>query len=73
LPINVLLLYAITPTKWLLIISIGLIILINSVGLVTTFKNHQKLILNNLFYFILYLCALEIGPYLILYKIIAKN
>ena len=73
LPINVLLLYAITPTKWILLSSIVLLILVNSVGLVTTFKNHQKLILNNLFYFILYLCALEIGPYLILYKIIAKN
>ena len=73
LPINILLLYALTPTKLILLISIGLIVLINFFGLLTTFKNHQKLILNNLFYFILYLCALEIGPYLILYKIITIN
>lgn len=72
LPINVLLLYSITPSKLIIYVSIGLIILINSVGLITSFKNHQKLILNNLFYFILYLCALEIGPYLILYKLIVK-
>lgn len=71
--INVILLYALTPSKLILIISIGLIVLINLLGLMTTFKNHQKLILNNLFYFILYLCALEIGPYLILYKIITKH
>jgi hypothetical protein len=73
LAINALILYAITPSKWILFIGIGLILLVNIFGLITTFKNHQKLILNNLFYFILYLCALEIGPYLILYKIIAKE
>ncbi|MEO6347894.1 MAG: DUF4271 domain-containing protein [Aquaticitalea sp.] len=73
LPINVILLYALTPSKLVIYISIGFMILINSVGLITSFKNHQKLILNNLFYFILYLCALEIGPYLILYKLIIKD
>ena len=71
--INVILLYALTPSKLIVIICIGLIVLVNLMGLLTTFKNHQKLILNNLFYFILYLCALEIGPYLILYKIITKH
>ncbi len=73
LAINALILYAITPSKWILLVGIGLIILVNIFGLITTFKNHQKLILNNLFYFILYLCALEIGPYLILYKLITKE
>lgn len=72
LPINALLLYAVTPSKLILYTSIGIIVLVNCLGLVTTFKNHQKLIVNNLFYFILYLCALEIGPYLILYKIITN-
>jgi hypothetical protein len=73
IPINILLLYAISPTKMIIYISVGLMILINFFGLITTFKNHQKLILNNIFYFILYLCALEIGPYLILYKLIIKD
>lgn len=73
LPINVLLLYTFSPSKLAIYISIGLMLLINFIGLITTFKNHQKLILNNLFYFILYLCALEIGPYLILYKLIIKD
>jgi len=70
LPINCLLIYAITPTKPILYICFSLIILINLLGFISSFKNHQKLLLNNLFYFILYLCALEIGPYLILYKLI---
>ena len=73
LPINVLLLFSISPTKVIIYICIGLIFLVNIVGLVTSFKNHRKLIASNLFYFILYLCALEIGPYLILYKLIVKN
>lgn len=73
LPINVLLLFTLTPSKLTIYISVGLIILINFIGLITSFKIHRKLILNNLFYFILYLCALEIGPYLILYKLIIKD
>lgn len=70
LPINCILIYTIAPTKPVIYGCIGLIILINLLGFLTSFKNHQKLLLNNLFYFILYLCALEIGPYLILYKLI---
>jgi hypothetical protein len=73
LPVNILLTYAIQPTKVILFVIFGCIILINLSGFITSFKNHQKLLLNNLFYFILYLCALEIGPYLILYKLIIDN
>ena len=70
LPINCLLIYSLSPTKPIIYACIILIILINLLGFLSSFKNHQKLLLNNLFYFILYLCALEIGPYLILYKLI---
>jgi len=70
LPINILLIYSITPSKPLIYTVISLVLLINLIGFITSFKKHQKLIFDNLFYFILYLCALEIGPYLILYKLI---
>ncbi|MFK7781920.1 DUF4271 domain-containing protein [Psychroserpens sp.] len=70
LPINCLLIYTISPSEVVIYSCLGLIVLINIVGFISSFKNHQKLLLNNLFYFILYLCALEIGPYLILYKLI---
>lgn len=63
-------LFATEPSKTLIITTIGLVTLINLIGFVTTFKSHQNLLLNNFFYFILYLCTLEIGPYLISYKII---
>ncbi len=70
LPINILLIFAVNPSKTILYIVAGLILVINLVGFITSFKIHQKLILNNLFYFILYLCALEIAPYIILYKVL---
>jgi len=70
LPVNILLIYTITPTKGIVYAVLALIFLINLMGFMTSFKNHQKILLNNLFYFILYLCALEIGPYLILYHFI---
>ncbi|WP_047550058.1 DUF4271 domain-containing protein [Psychroserpens sp. Hel_I_66] len=73
-PINCVLIYTLSPTNTIIYtiiyVTIGLIILINLIGFVSSFKNHQKLLINNIFYFILYLCALEIGPYLILYKLI---
>ena len=72
LPVNALILYTIAPSKIIIFSVIGLVFIINLIGFMTSFKNHQKLLLNNLFYFILYLCALEIGPYLILYKIIVE-
>ena len=70
LPINILLIFAVNPSKTILYIVAGLILVINLVGFITSFKIHQKLILNNLFYFILYICALEIAPYIILYKVL---
>ena len=73
LPINILLIYTLNPSKLIIYGVIGLLVLINLIGFITSFKNHQKLIMSNLFYFILYLCALEIGPYLILYKLIIDN
>ncbi len=35
-------------------------------------KNNQKLVFGKMFYFILYLCALEISPFIIIYKLIIK-
>jgi len=70
LPVNILMIYTFAPTKSFIYAILGLIFLINLIGFITSFKNHQKLLLDNLFYFILYLCALEIGPYIVLYWLI---
>ena len=73
LPINLILIFTITPNNNIFIIIIGFLLLINSIGFVTSFKTHQKLIISNLFYFILYLCAFEIAPYIILYKVFIES
>ena len=66
--VNGLLLYTIQPTKIVLLIAVSLLVLINLIGFITSFKMHQKTVGHNIFYLILYLCALEISPYIILYK-----
>ncbi len=40
---------------------------------ITSILYYQKLILGKIFYFILYLCTLEIGPYYILYHWLTKK
>ena len=58
-------------SKNILIITIlGLFILLNLISLTLTLTNHQKSIGRHLFYFILYLCALEIAPYLMLINLL---
>ena len=69
LPINALLIFNIKPSMPVFHIVIGLLLIVNIIGLATSFKTHQSIIKHNFFYFILYLCALEIAPYIILYKV----
>ncbi len=63
---NILLTYVFIASKTVVFTSIFLIILINAVGWFTIIKNHQKFITAHFFYFILYLCALEIAPFVII-------
>ena len=69
LPINALLIFNVKSSLTIFYVAIGLLLVVNVIGLVTSFKTHLSVIKNNLFYFILYLCALEIAPYIILYKV----
>lgn len=72
-PINIILLFSTTPNKTVIISVIILLVIINCIGLLTSFKSNLNLIKREFFYFILYLCALEIGPYIILYKVFLEN
>ncbi|WP_276388676.1 DUF4271 domain-containing protein [Eudoraea chungangensis] len=63
---NIILSYIIPNSKIVLFISIFLIGLINLIGWVRIIKNYQILISGYFFYFILYLCALEIAPFVII-------
>ncbi|ETN93777.1 protein of unknown function [Zhouia amylolytica] len=70
LPFITLLIYSDLNKKILFFSTISLFILLNVISFVLILKNHQKIIRYNLFYFILYLCALEIAPILILVKVL---
>ncbi|TXG36817.1 DUF4271 domain-containing protein [Seonamhaeicola maritimus] len=69
LPINAFLLYSLELTLPIIYIMLIILLIVNIIGLITSFKTHQSLIKSHFFYFILYLCALEIAPYVILYKV----
>ena len=69
LPINAILIFSITPNKDIIYTVLAILFFVNLSGLITSFKAYQNEIKNNYFYFILYLCALEIAPYVIIYAI----
>jgi hypothetical protein len=52
---------------------IAIVIAANLVTYVVSVKNYQNLIFSKLFYFILYLCALEIAPYYFMYYWFTKG
>jgi len=60
--------FSIKPDLNTLLILTGILFLVNMLILSYSYKNYRSLIFSNLFYFLLYICALEISPYLILYK-----
>ena len=70
LPFNIIFIYTAEPSKIFIIIFIAAILLFNIIVMISAYKKNENLILNNLLYFILYLCALEIAPYFIVYKVL---
>jgi len=69
---NLFLLYTNHFSKIIILVALSLIVLVNVTGFIASFKNYQKIINPNFFYFLLYLCALEIGPYVLLYKVFSE-
>lgn len=65
---NLIFYFSIKPALNILLILTGILFLVNMLILSYSYKNYRSLIFSNLFYFLLYICALEISPYLILYK-----
>ncbi|WP_366894051.1 DUF4271 domain-containing protein [uncultured Aquimarina sp.] len=70
LPLNLLFIYTTKPSKIVLIVLIASLVILNLIILFSIYKKNENIILNHSFYFILYLCALEIAPYFMLYKLI---
>jgi hypothetical protein len=72
LPINIYLFYKNTPSNILIYFTIAVILIINLFSYLVSLKIYQNLLIGKLFYFILYLCALEIAPYYFIYYLITK-
>ncbi|MDA8592234.1 DUF4271 domain-containing protein [Flavobacteriaceae bacterium] len=49
------------------------ILLMLAAGMIKTIRSNLNTLLNNFFYFILYLCTLEIGPFLVVYKVLNRD
>ena len=73
LPINIILFYYDAVSKNIPLIIIGLVLVINMLTYLISIKNYQNVIFGKLFYFILYLCALEIAPYYFMYYWFTKG
>ncbi len=73
LPINAILFYYDNLSRNIPLFIIGLILITNTLIYFVSIKNYQNLILSKLFYFILYLCALEIAPYYFMYYWFTKR
>jgi hypothetical protein len=73
LPVNIYLFYNNSLSNVLIYCIIGVILAINLYSYLISLKIYQNLLIGKLFYFILYLCALEIAPYYFIYYLITKN
>ena len=73
LPVSIILFYSDYSTNSLIISIIVILLIGNLVTYLVLLKNYQNLLLRNIFYFILYLCALEIAPYYFMFYLIKNN
>jgi hypothetical protein len=67
LPVNIVLFYNDINSRLLIFILLALIVAGSIISYLFSLRLYQNLILGKLFYFILYLCALEIAPYYFMY------
>jgi Domain of unknown function (DUF4271) len=67
LPVDIVLFYFDALPKNIPLILISILLFFNIITYFISIKNYRKLIFGKIFYFILYLCALEIAPYYFIY------
>ncbi|MFE3867316.1 DUF4271 domain-containing protein [Flavobacterium sp. LS2P90] len=73
LPINIILFYYDSLSKNIVLLFIAIVLAASIISYLISIKNYQNLILGKLFYFILYLCTLEIAPYYFMYYWFTKG
>ena len=73
LPLNIILFYYDSFSRNIPLVIITIILIMNILTYLISIKNYQNIIFGKLFYFILYLCALEIAPYYFMYYWFTKG
>jgi len=73
LPLNAIIVFGVNFDTTLIKITAILVLLILMAGMMKTIQSNLNTLLNNFFYFILYLCTLEIGPFLVFYKVLNRD
>ena len=73
LPINIILFYHNTVSQHIPITIIATILGLSILTYALSIKKYQNVIFGKLFYFILYLCTLEIAPYFFMYYLFTKG
>lgn len=73
LPINIILFYNPIHSNGFFWVLIGILFTINMITYIVALKLYQNLLIRKIFYFILYLCTLEIAPYYFIYNWFTKN
>jgi hypothetical protein len=69
---NLFILYSPIDNQWLIYACITLVLISNLIGFINSYQSNLTVVNLNLFYFLLYLCALEIGPYILLFKVLKE-
>lgn len=72
-PLDLILFYNDYLSKYIIYGTIIILLAINLINYLISLKYYQNLIFRKIFYFILYLCALEIAPYYFLYYWFTKS
>ena len=73
LPVNLVLYYSNLMNKYVIISVLVTLLAINAITYLLSLKNYQKFLFSRLFYFILYICTLEIAPYYFIYYFITRQ
>ena len=73
LPLNIILFYYDSFSRNIPLAIIAIVLIFNVLTYLISIKNYQNIIFGKLFYFILYLCALEIAPYYFMYYWFTKG
>ncbi|MDD2985426.1 DUF4271 domain-containing protein [Flavobacterium sp.] len=67
LPINLILYYNDVYSDFIIYSVLAIVLIVNGFTYLLSLKAYQNLLFSKMFYFILYLCALEIAPYYFMY------